>query len=293
VSPDTWDRDFWYVRGVDWTSWTAGGVSLAAVNGFTPAPTIKRAHRDSAWVEGSHFYVWERTRRDGDHVYLISEVAGPNPGQEKSRYMPVTPYAPMRQGRRGAARVAPGRRAVAGRGLGGEPAAHLRRLPQRGARGRRRDDGPGRGRRRVRHGVFPVLHAQRELRLLPHAGLDRESFWAFSPTLWKRWRTLAPRMRSDMHIARAMGFAWVRMHHLELLQSMDRAEALAFLDFYMQTARELGLQVVVDSEGPASGWRWSRAGTGTSSSAWSWRTRSSSTASSRATPSAGRPCTAR
>jgi hypothetical protein len=98
VSPDTWDRDFWYVRGVDWTSWKAGGVSLAAVNGFTPAPTIKRAHEDSACVEGSHSYVWERTRHDGDHVYLISEVAGPNPGQETSRYMPATPYAPMRQG---------------------------------------------------------------------------------------------------------------------------------------------------------------------------------------------------
>jgi len=87
-SPDVWERDFWYTRGLDWISWACGPVSLAVVNGFTPAPTIARGDR---WVESSHFYVWERSRRKGGDAFLVSEIAGPNPEQGKSRYMPVTP----------------------------------------------------------------------------------------------------------------------------------------------------------------------------------------------------------
>jgi hypothetical protein len=54
-----------------------------------------------------------------------------------------------------------------------------------------------------------------------------------------------------MHIIRAMGFDVLRLHHLELLQSMPRAEAFAFLDFYAEQARSLGFKLMLDTEGPA------------------------------------------
>ena len=69
--------------------------------------------------------------------------------------------------------------------------------------------------------------------------------------MWKQWREWQPRMRTDMHIIRAMGFDVLRLHHLELLQEIPRAEAFAFLDFYADQARSLGFKLMLDTEGPA------------------------------------------
>src|SRR5690606_29277790 len=40
ISPDYWERDFWYTRGVDWTRWSVAGTTYLAVNGFTPSPIL-------------------------------------------------------------------------------------------------------------------------------------------------------------------------------------------------------------------------------------------------------------
>ena len=247
-SPPTWDRDFWYVRGVDWTSWTSGALSLLSVSGFTPVPTIRK---DTAWVEGSHFYVWERTRQRADTMYLVSEIAGPNAEQAKSRYMAVTPYAPLTPGDTVALRW---RLAIAT-----SPAASWPESQLRGFAGVRRAARDGQS-TRVDLGVpyttfgvayFPYSTFTENFDFYRVAGLNSESFWPVSPTMWLQWRKFVPRMRTDLHIIRAMGYDAVRLHHLELLRTLPRAEALAFLDFYMGEARGLGLKVMIDTEGPA------------------------------------------
>ncbi|MBV9772467.1 MAG: hypothetical protein JO040_00865 [Gemmatimonadetes bacterium] len=247
-SPSDWDRDFWYTRGVDWISWKAGALSLAAVNGFTPAPTVRR---DGVWKDGSHFYVWERTLRSGDALYLVSEVAGPNPEQAKSRSTPILPYAPLQRGDTVDLRW---RLALAA-----APAQGWEESQLRGFAGYRAATGDGRA-ATVQVGVpavsfgtsyFPYSTLAENFDFYRTPGLDRETWWAFSPTMWKEWRTYVPRMDTDLHIIRAMGFEWVRLHHLELLQEMDRAEALAFLDYFTGAARGLGLRILVDTEGPA------------------------------------------
>jgi hypothetical protein len=254
-SPDTWDRDFWYVKGVDWARWSAGPLGFLAVNGFTPTPTIQNAKGE--WVEGSHFYVWERTRRVGDATYLVSEIAGPNPDQAKSRYMPVTQYAPMRAGD---ALVLSSRLAIATQPAAGWEEAQLRgfaghRLAAGGAsRGAPRDSATvDVGVRAVTFGTayFPYSTFVENLDYYRTPGTDRETWWAVSPKQWAQWRAYVPRMRTDLRIIRAMGFDVVRLHHLELLQQLPRAEALAFLDWYAQEARTLGLRILVDTEGPA------------------------------------------
>jgi hypothetical protein len=247
-SPSTWDRDFWYVRGVDWASWRSGALSLLSVSGFTPVPTIQKS---SAWVEGSHFYVWERTRQRGDTMYLVSEIAGPNPDQAKSRYMPVTPYAPLTAGDTVALRW---RLAVAA-----DPGATWAESQLRGFAGMRRASGSasaGRAELGVPYttfgiAYFPYSTFTENFDFHRVAGLNSESFWPISPTMWAQWRRFVPRMRTDLHVIRAMGYDAVRLHHLELLRTLDRAEAFAFLDFYMREARGLGLQVMIDSEGPS------------------------------------------
>lgn len=251
-SPGTWSRDFWYTHGVDWISWKAGNRSFTAINGFAPVPTIKR---DSTWVEGSHFYVWERTRSKGSDLYLISEVAGPNADQAKSGYMRVTPYAPMRQGDgvdlkwRLAVTESPSEQWE-------ESQLHV----FAGYRGIERATGSAGSATRIDLGVpavafgtsyFPYSTFTENFDFYRTPGLDRETWWPFSAKMWSSWRAFVPQMRTDLHIIRAMGFEWVRLHHLELLQQMDRAEALAFLDFFTDAARERGLKILVDTEGPA------------------------------------------
>jgi hypothetical protein len=256
-SPSIWSRDFWYTRGVDWISWTAGPLSFMATSGFAPAPTIRR---DSTWAVGSHFYVWERTRALGNELYLISEVAGPNPEQAKSRYMRVTPYAPME---RGDGVDLKWRLAVTDNPT--EQWAESQLHVFAGHRGTARVAAGEGSATRLDVGVpavafgtsyFPYSTMVENLDFYRTPGLDRETWWPFSATMWSQWRSFVPQMRTDLHIIRAMGFDWVRLHHLELLQQMDTTEARAFLDFFTEAARERGLKILVDTEGPAEWIAW-------------------------------------
>ena len=247
-SPESWSRDFWYSSGVEWISWKTGALSMVAVNGYSPVPTIQR---DSVWVQGSHFYVWGRTRRDGNQLYLISELSGPNPNQAKSGYMRVTPYAPMPKGD---TVDLSWRLAVAQRPSARWEDSQLRVFA--GYQAVHADSGVETmelGTPAVSFGTsyFPYSTFTENFDYYRTPGLDRETWWPFSPVMWSNWRAFVPRMQTDLHIIRAMGFEWVRLHHLELLQEMDRKEALAFLDFYTSQARELGLRILVDTEGPA------------------------------------------
>lgn len=242
-SPEIWDRDFWYTRGVDWISWKMGSRTILAVNGFSPVPPVARG---GGWREASHFWVWEKTRRVGDAHFLVSEIAGPNKNQAS-----VSPYAPLPTGD---TVTLTWRLAIAA-----QPAPDWAESQLSGFAGprfitRAADEVTvDLGVRNVTFGVsyFPYSTLAENFDYYRTPGLHKEGFWAFSPALWARWRELVPRMRSDLHIIRAMGFERVRLHHLELLQRMDRTEALAFLDFFMGETRVLGLPVLIDSEGPA------------------------------------------
>jgi hypothetical protein len=246
-SPEVWSRDFWYDHGTDWVSWTSGGVSLAAINGFTPGPTYQV---DSTWQEGSHFYVWERSRRVGNAVYLVSEVEGPNPHQATPRSKAVTAYAPVE---------APDTVDLHWRLAVSEHPDSGWQTSQLNVYAGYRQASPVAGGEQLDLGVAAV---QFGTSYLPYStlgenfdfyrtpGENQETWWPFSAVEWKQWRAFEPRMLTDLHIQAAMGFTWVRLHHLEMLQQMDRADAMAFLDWFMAQARSLGLHVLIDSEGP-------------------------------------------
>ena len=270
-SPDLWDRDFIYVRGVDWISWRAGTVALAATSVFSAVPTIPGK---GGWTEGSHFYVWERTRRTGDGMYLISEIAGPNPEQAK-RGMPITQYAPLGSGDtvRLAWRIAVGGLPLAAVPDATAPAGAAADVAEksvvspgdswaeaqlRGFAGYRAVTTANDttvvdvGVRGVSFGTsyFPYSTFAENFDYYRSPGLNQETWWPIAPALWAKWRAFIPRMRTDLYLIRASGFEWVRLHHLELLQQMPRDEAFAFLDWYVGQARELGMLILMDSEGP-------------------------------------------
>ncbi|MDB4914440.1 MAG: hypothetical protein JWM95_2084 [Gemmatimonadetes bacterium] len=247
-SPGIWEGDFRYVHGVDWMQWKTGGLSLLSVNGFTPVPSVKH---DTTWAEGSSFYVRERTRQSGDTMYLVAEIAGPNADQPKKGYMAVLPYASP---------VAGDTVALKWRlSIDPSPAqtwaeSQLREFA--GTRSAVRDGATVRAAIGVPYTLFgmayfPYSTFTENFDFYRVPGMTSENFWPTSAAMWKQWRQFEPRMRTDMHIIRAMGFDVLRLHHLELLQTLPRAEAFAFLDFYANEARSLGFKMMIDTEGPA------------------------------------------
>ena len=245
--PAEWDGDFRYVHGVDWLRWRSGAATLLSVNGFTPVPSVKH---DSTWAEASHFYVWELARRSGDTTYLVSEIAGPNTHQPKRGFMAVLPYAAPGQGdtvalrwRLAADSAPPARwgeiqlRAFAGA-----------RLASRTGSVARADIGVPYTTFGMSYFPYSTFTENFDYYRVP--GVTTEGFWATSPVMWKEWKKFVPRMRTDLHIIRAMGFDMVRLHHMELLQTLDRADAFTFLDFFADESRSLGLKWMVDTEGP-------------------------------------------
>ncbi len=248
-SPMLWEGDFRYVHGVDWIQWRVGALSLLSVNGFTPVPSVKH---DTTWAEGSSFYVRERTRQSGDTAYLVAEIAGPNPDQPKRGYMAVLPYAAPGVGDT----VALKWRLAISQSASTPAWRDIQLREFAGARTAVRDGRLIRGSIGVPYTVFgmayfPYSSFSENFDFYRVPGLTSENFWPTSAPMWKQWRQWEPRMRTDMHIIRAMGFDVLRLHHLELLQKLDRKEAFAFLDFYTDQARALGFKLMIDTEGPA------------------------------------------
>lgn len=232
-------------HGLDWCSWKSNDLFLALANQFSPGYTIER--QPGRWGLANHFYTWERVKQQDKSLYFISEIAGPNPGQETSGSMRVRAYTPPIKGEP----VKLGSRLA----ISTHPQAEDSLLL--GYAGYRKANLTGEtaivdvGVPYVEFGTsyFPYSTMTENFDFYRTEGLDREGWWPFSPPMWEKWRSFQPQMDTDLRIIRAMGFDWVRLHHLELLGGMNRENALAFLDYYMGTCRKLGLRVLVDSAG--------------------------------------------
>lgn len=245
--PTEGDRICTLGHGVDWCSWTRGSLALAAVNKFTPGYTYQNSV--GRWALANYFYARERVIRDGDSLYLITEIAGPNPEQEGKGAMGVKTYAPpakgepIKLGYRFAVSQSPKQgwedsqfQTYAGYLYvteSGDQATVDLGVPY------------------VEFGTsyFPYSTMTENFDYYRTTGLDREGWWPFSPKMWEDWRKFVPQMQTDLHIIRAMGFEWVRPHHMELLGEMSRDNAIAYLDFYMAECHKLGLKVLVDTGG--------------------------------------------
>jgi len=232
-------------HGLDWCSWKSGGLSLALVNQFSPGYTIER--QPGRWVAANHFYTWERVKQQDNDLYFISEIAGPNPAQESSGTRGLRAYTPPlkseahKLGFRLAISTEPQREDSLLLGYAG-----YRKVTMTGETAAVDIGVPY-----VEFGTsyFPYSTMTANFDFYRTAGLDREGWWPFSPKMWEKWPSFRFYFDTDLRIIRAMGFDWVRLHHLELLGKMDRSNALAFLDFYMGTAKKLGMRVLVDTAG--------------------------------------------
>ncbi|MDI6827478.1 MAG: hypothetical protein QME62_03225 [Armatimonadota bacterium] len=245
--PIRYHRNFTMTHGADWCSWKAAGLYIAAINGF--AGGLTHEEKPCRWVAVNSYYIREAVKKDGDSVYLISQISGPSPEQDRSHSKSPTSHIPPIKNEPVNLRS---RLAIAEKPKVGWENSQL--LVYSGfQRVSEAKDSViiDLGVPFVEFGTsyFPYSTMCENFDYYRVVGLDREGWWPFSPKLWEKWRELVPQMRTDLRIIRAMGFDWVRLHHLELLEKMDRKNALAFLDFYMGECRELGLKVLVDTAG--------------------------------------------
>jgi hypothetical protein len=246
VEPTQYEGSWGLNHCVDWFSWRSGELSFLNSNGFTPGLTTETS--PGRWQNAGHTYVWEHARKKSDGLYFISEIAGPDPSQKPGykgikAYMPPLKGEPVKLHYRLAIARSPGPSWQESQFL---VSSGYRKVTNEA------------GKTIVDLGVpyvefgtsyFPYSTMTENFDFYRTPGLDREGWWPFSPVMWEKWREFAPQMRTDLRIIRAMGFEWVRMHHLELIASMDRANAMAFIDFYMNECRKLGLKVLIDTEG--------------------------------------------
>jgi len=246
VEPDKYAGSWGLNHCVDWFSWKSGNLSYVFVSGFTPGLTTETS--PGTWKNANHSYVWERVRRQGDSLYFISEIAGPDPSQKPGykgikAYMPPLKDEPVKLHYRLA--------------MASKPEPTWQESQFLVSAGYRKVSATGDkvtvdlGVPAVEFGTsyFPYSTMCENFDYYRSPSLDREGWWPFAPKMWENWRLFAPQMRTDLRIIRAMGFGWVRMHHLELIGTMDRKNAMAFLDFYMRECRKTGLKVMIDTSG--------------------------------------------
>ncbi len=93
---------------------------------------------------------------------------------------------------------------------------------------------------------YSTLGENFDKRKLP--GMDRESFWPLAADTVNQWELFADDIRQDLRIAKTMGFELIRLHHLELLASIDPKIRQAYLDFLFGELRRLRLKALVDMQ---------------------------------------------
>lgn len=245
--PAITDRIATLTKGVNWCSWKSGGASWAAINQFSAGYTTQDSK--GKWIPANHFYTWEKVAQKDGSIYLISEVAGANPAQDNGKYMGVKAYCPPRKGE---PVVLKWRLAMVKSPKQDWEQSQLYVTAGYQKTTETKDTATvDLGVPYVEFGTsyFPYSTMTENFDFYRTTGLDREGWWPFSPKMWENWRAYQPQMETDLRIIKAMGFDLVRLHHLELIGSMDRKNAFAFMDFYMGECRKLGLKVLFDTAG--------------------------------------------
>lgn len=93
---------------------------------------------------------------------------------------------------------------------------------------------------------FPYSTFGENFDTLKLPGMDRDAFWPLAGDTVLRWREFADDIRRDLRIAKAMGFQFIRLHHLELLAPIPKNIRQDYLDFIFAELRHLKLMALLD-----------------------------------------------
>ncbi len=241
-------RHLFIQRGVDWINTSIAGGSVVMLNDFTPSFTVHRdatAKTPARWVGANTAQLGQEAVVRADAIYSITEIARPNIKMYESRL---------------ASNVLPGpdqplaftsRFIMSIRPVSDERADQLF-IAYTGYNAEEKvDDSTARitfGVPHVKFGTayFPYSTLGENFEKWHMPGQSQITYWPLSADTVKQWTLFADDIRRDLRIAKAMGFESIRLHHLEMIDVLDRKVQEEYLDFFFGELKHLGLTALLD-----------------------------------------------
>lgn len=240
----------WYVqRGIDWLKTDfAGNVSAAWINDFSQSFTVHqdaRGKRPARWVGANIPQIgFEAQSKDKD-LYILTEIARSNLKSyaerlEDNRLMEIGDSVNY------TSRIAFSNTPLTDEQVDNAFVAYTSYAEQK-MTGDKIEYQLGVPYTRFGTNYFPysTLGENFDLKKLP--GMDRDSYWAFAADTVNKWQLFADDIRRDLRIAKTLGFELIRLHHLEIIQGVDKKTQIEYLDFFFGELKNLKLKALIDA----------------------------------------------
>jgi len=240
----------WYVqRGVDWIKTNfAENISVAWMNDFSPSFTVHqdaKGKRPARFVGANIPQIGYEAQTNEKDVYILTEIARSNLKSyaerlEDNRLMP-----------RGESVSFSSRLVISETALTDEKVDNAFIAYASYAEQKQTDNkieyqiGVPFTRFGTNYFPYSTLGENFDIKKLP--GMDRDAYWAFAADTVNKWQLFADDIRRDLRIAKTLGFELIRLHHLELIQGVDKAKQTEYLDFFFGEMRRLKLKALIDA----------------------------------------------
>ncbi len=240
----------WYVQhGVDWLKTNfAGNNSVAWMNEFSQSFTVHqdaKGKRPARWVGANIPQIGHEAQTNGNDVYLLTEIARSNLRSYAER---LEDNRLMERGESAnfSSRLAFSKTPMTDEQVDNAFVAYASYAEQKQT-GDKVDYEIGVPYTRFGTNYFPysTLGENFDIKKLP--GMDRDAYWAFAADTVNKWQLFSDDIRRDLRIAKALGFELIRLHHLELIQGVEKAKQTEYLDFFFGEMRKLKLKALIDA----------------------------------------------
>lgn len=241
----------WYVqRGVDWIrSNFQNRAAVALMHDFAQSFTVHQtaaAKRPARWVGANIPQIGYEAQTAGNDVYSLTEIARSNLRSyaerlEDNRLMPPGESVNF------TSRLAFSKTPLTDEQVDDAFVAYAGYAEQkRDGENVRVSLGVPYTRFGTNYFPYSTLGENFDLKKLP--GMDRDSYWALAADTVKQWRLFADDIKRDLRIAKTLGFEIIRLHHLELINAIDKPTRFEYLDFLFGEMKNLGFKVLIDAK---------------------------------------------
>jgi hypothetical protein len=248
------DRHMFIQRGVDWINFKSdGGPSLLLLNDFAASFTVhkeKTAKTPAHWTGANSAQLAEEVQTAGDATYSVTELAHANLKMYRSRVEPnVLPDKdqPMKFTHRMMISDQP----IADERADQTFVGYTTFTPH-AIDGDALKVNIGAPFTKFGTAYFPYSTLGENFEAWHMPGQSKETYWPLSADTVKNYKLFADDIKRDLRIAKAMGFQTIRMHHLEMIDTLDKSVQNEYLDFFFGELKHLGLTALIDVKLPTA-----------------------------------------
>jgi hypothetical protein len=248
------DRHMFVQRGVDWINFQSEAApSLLWLNDFSPSFTVHKeatAKTPAHWTGANSAQLAQEVVTRGAVVYSVTELAHANLKMYRSRVEPnVLPDQdqPMKFTSRLMFSDGP----VSDERADQTFIGYTTFTPQT-RDGETLKVSIGAPFTKFGTAYFPYSTLGENFEAWHMPGQSKETYWALSADTVKNYKLFADDIKRDLRIAKAMGFQTIRLHHLEMIDALDKSVQDAYLDFFFGELKHLGLTALLDVKLPVA-----------------------------------------